>query len=73
MSQLKSSQHNIRIVLGIIGLFIVVIFTLQNAEVVNVNFLFWRISVSRVILLLIVFCTGFLLGYLLHSMRSHRK
>lgn len=65
--------HNLRLVLGMIALIVVVIFTLQNAEVVNVNFLFWRLSISRVILLLIVFCSGFLLGYILHSIRQHRK
>ena len=63
-------SHNYNLVLVIIGLISVVIFTLQNTEVVAVRFLFWKIEMSRVILILIVFLTGMLLGYLLHGHRN---
>ena len=68
----NASAHNTRLILGIVALVLIVVFTLQNAAVVTVNFLFWKLEVSRVILLLIVLLIGFLLGYIFHSLRSKR-
>ncbi|MBU0635232.1 MAG: LapA family protein [Candidatus Omnitrophica bacterium] len=43
------------------GLFIVVL--LQNTQVVSVQFLFWKISMSRIILLPVVMGMGFIIGF----------
>ncbi|MBU2063420.1 MAG: LapA family protein [Candidatus Omnitrophica bacterium] len=43
------------------GLFIVVL--LQNTQVVSVQFLFWEISMSRIILLPVVMGMGFIIGF----------
>ncbi len=47
------------IILGI--LFFVVL--LQNTQVVSFRFLFWELSMSRIILLPLVMVTGFIIGF----------
>lgn len=64
-------SHRIRLTLGVISVFILVIFMLQNAEVVSVRFLFWTLEMSRVILILALLLAGFLLGYIVRSL--HKK
>jgi len=53
---------------------LVVLFSIQNAKLVEVNFLFWSFQMSRIILILIVFGIGLLAGYLFagHSRRKKR-
>ena len=52
----------IKLSLGAVLLIFVVVFTLQNSEVVNINFLFWSFSLSRALMIFLVFITGVLLG-----------
>jgi uncharacterized integral membrane protein len=51
----------------------VVVFVIQNIAVVEVQFLFWSISVTRSLLLLIIFGVGILLGWLLKSYAMMQK
>ncbi len=44
---------------------LIVIFSLQNAEVIDVKFLFWKVSVSRVLIILGSFAFGILVGLLM--------
>jgi putative membrane protein len=67
MAKLKRPFH---FTLGIIGVVLVVIITLQNAEVVSLNFLFWRLQMSRIILILATLIIGILFGYILRSIRK---
>jgi len=55
------------IALGFVGL--VVVFVIQNMEVVQVAFLIWRIEASRVIIYLTIFLIGVLCGWLGRSFR----
>ena len=64
---------NIRLISGITLVLLVVIFTLQNTEVVNINFLFWQFSMSRVLLIFVLLLTGVVIGWLLHSLAKHGK
>ncbi|MBU0683145.1 MAG: LapA family protein [Candidatus Omnitrophica bacterium] len=43
------------------GLFL--IFMIQNTQVVSIRFLFWKLSMSRIILLTLVMFIGFLIGF----------
>ena len=52
---------------GLLLLLLGIVFTLQNAEVVSVRFLFWSFSMSRVILLFLVFVAGAGAGWVLSS------
>jgi uncharacterized integral membrane protein len=43
---------------------LIVIFSLQNAEITDVKFLFWKLSISRVLIILGSFAVGVLVGIL---------
>lgn len=49
---------------------IIVIFSLQNAEITDVKFLFWKLSISRVLVILGSFVIGILLGILISQKRK---
>jgi len=48
--------------LAIAGILIIVVF-LQNTQVASAQFLFWKLSMSRVILLPLVMFVGFVIGF----------
>lgn len=50
-------------VVGIILGGLLLIFLLQNTQVVSVQFLFWKLSMSRIILLPLVMILGFVVGF----------
>lgn len=50
-----------------------VVFVSQNVAVVDVNFLFWTVSMSRALLILFTLAIGFLLGWFLHAYFSYRR
>lgn len=58
------------LVLALAG--IAVIFIIQNVAAVDVNFLFWTISMSRSLLIIFTLAIGLLLGWFLHSYYSYR-
>ena len=66
-------MSNKRLITSVTLVMLVVIFTLQNTEVVNINFLFWRFAMSRVLLIFILLLIGMLIGWLLHSLAQHSK
>ena len=49
------------------------IFLIQNVAPVEVNFLFWFVSMSRALLIFFTLVIGFLFGWFLHSYFSYRK
>ncbi|OKY76817.1 MAG: hypothetical protein BM485_01755 [Desulfobulbaceae bacterium DB1] len=51
----------------------VIIFTLQNTETMNIRFFFWQLSLSRALLLFLVFGIGILIGYLLATFQIGRS
>jgi len=51
-----------RAVLAIAFLVIFTIFILQNSEIVEITFFFWRFSISRVLLLVASLAVGCLVG-----------
>ena len=55
----KMTSQKIHLVIGIASACLIIIFTLQNAEVVPVRFLFWKVEMSRVILILVLLLVGF--------------
>lgn len=50
---------------------VVVIFSLQNAEVTDVKFLTWKLSVSRVLVILGCFALGVLVGILVSIKKEY--
>lgn len=62
-----------KVYIGLAILLLAVVFTLQNAEVVTVNFLVWRLSVSRSLMIFMVLLAGMAVGAVLASLVRHRK
>lgn len=42
---------------------LLLVFLLQNTQVVSIRFLFWKLSMSRVILLPLIMLIGFIIGF----------
>lgn len=59
----------LKTILAIIFATIIAIFSLQNAEVTEVKFLVWKLSMSRVLIIMGSFAIGVLVG-LLVSMKK---
>lgn len=53
---------NIKVYSGLGLLILVVLFTLQNTETVPISFLFWEFRISRVLMILMIFVIGVLVG-----------
>jgi len=46
---------------------VVVLFVVQNTEVVEIRFLFWKMAMSRALVMLFVLIIGVAAGWLLHG------
>jgi uncharacterized integral membrane protein len=55
-------KRNLKIYAGLGLLILVVLFTLQNTETVPISFLFWEFRISRVLMILMIFVIGVLVG-----------
>lgn len=55
-------KKNLEIYSGLGLLILVVLFTLQNTETVPISFLFWEFRISRVVMILMIFVIGVLVG-----------
>lgn len=62
-----------KLALGAILILLVLVFLVQNTEVVKVNFLLWDISMSRAVLLFFSLLIGFIVGWFLHSFILYKK
>lgn len=67
----KRPSVNSKLIVGSIAVLLMLVFVLQNMEVVGVEFLFWRIQASRIIIYLAIFLIGFFVGWIGRSL--HRK
>ncbi|PIP73123.1 MAG: hypothetical protein COW89_03290 [Nitrospinae bacterium CG22_combo_CG10-13_8_21_14_all_47_10] len=54
---------NLKLYTGLSLLILVVIFTIQNSEIVQINFLIWNISISRALMIFLVLSIGILVGW----------
>lgn len=57
-------------ILAILFIAIIVVFSLQNVEVTDVKFLIWKLSMSRVLIILGSFGVGVLVGILVSMKRK---
>lgn len=62
----------IRAYIGLALLLLVVVFIVQNAAVVEIQFFFWNISMSRSLMIFFVLAIGIIIGWLTAS-HFHRK
>ncbi len=66
----KTPTQKLHLAIGIISTVFILVFILQNTEVVTVSFLIWKLEMSRVIFILVLLLVGFLLGYIFRSRRK---
>ena len=52
---------------------ILIIFIVQNTEVVSIKFLFWELSLSRVLMVFLVFVSGAVVGWFANSLHHTRQ
>ena len=60
------------IVISVFAVLLLIVL-LQNTQIVNVRLLFWTVSMSRIVLLLVVIVISFLVGYLTHFLLNKGK
>jgi len=65
---------NVKLTTGFVLLLLLIIFIIQNTEVVNIKFIFWEMSLSRVLMIFLVFLSGGVVGWVANTVyRSHRN
>ena len=62
-------MRHAKLVIAIVLVGLIMTFTLQNYEVVQLRLLFWSVEMSRAILVALVFVTGIGLGYIMRSLK----
>jgi len=62
-----------KFIIGIIVGILVIIFMVQNVDVVEIKFLAWDMQIPRAIMILIVFILGISVGYVVHGIRVRKK
>ena len=64
---------NVKLTLILILSSLAVVFIAQNVAVVEIGFLYWRVSMSSALLIFFTLMIGFLLGWFLHGYLLYRK
>jgi uncharacterized integral membrane protein len=62
-----------RLIVSLVLIGLLFLFAVQNAATVDIAFFFWRVEVSRALLLFIVFFLGGIVGWFLRTYVSHQK
>ena len=63
---------NFKLTVSLILAACIVLFTVQNADIVEIRFLVWKVSASRAVMILGVLGAGIVLGWILRSWASHK-
>ena len=66
-------MRTFKIVCIVLLLALVAVFTYQNTAVMQLNFLFWTVSMSACLMLLITLFSGIIIGLLLSLLNTRRK
>lgn len=64
---------NIKLVGTLILIGLAAIFIIQNVTVVEIHFLFWKLSMSRSLFMIFLLLVGIAAGWMAHSYHIHRK
>jgi uncharacterized integral membrane protein len=62
-----------KIVVIVLLTVLLIIFVLQNTEIVVVNFWFWDLSLPRALLLFVTFAVGLIIGLMVPTARKEKK
>jgi len=64
---------NAKHIIGLILAGLALVFIVQNITVIELKFLFWKLSISGALLMFLIGSAGIFLGWLLHGSFSRRK
>lgn len=64
---------NFKLLLILLLSSLAVLFIAQNIALVEVGFLFWRVSISSALLIFFTLILGFVLGWFLHGYLVYRR
>lgn len=64
---------NYKLILILIFVGLAVLFIIQNVAVVEIQFLFWSLQISRSLLIFFLLVIGVIIGWFLHSYLKYRK
>lgn len=64
---------NIKAFFAVFFIILILIFSVQNAEITDVKFLFWKLSISKVLIILGSFTVGILVGILISLKKRYIK
>jgi uncharacterized integral membrane protein len=64
---------NYKLILILILAGLAVLFIIQNVAVVEIQFLFWSIQMSRSLFMFILLAIGIIMGWFLHGYLKYRK
>lgn len=62
-----------KLIAGAVLVLLVLIFVFQNTDVVDLRFLFWTVSMSRVLLAMLFLIVGLILGWILCGLVQQRR
>lgn len=62
-----------KVLIILVLLIVFLIILIQNTHVVDINLLFWTISMSQIILIAFALLGGFIIGYLTAKMTARSK
>lgn len=68
-----STKARVKLIIGAILAVLVVIIMFQNTEQVSTRLLFWNLTLPHVVLLLLMFVFGVVLGFVATTMRQKRR
>jgi len=69
----KRDSMNYKNILIILLAGLAFLFIIQNMAVVEIQFLFWSVALSRSLVILLLLAVGIAIGWFLHSFINHRR
>ena len=62
-----------KIILAIVGFFLIAVILIQNTQVVTVRLFFWKVSMSQIILISLTLLIGIAIGCIAVTVASKRR
>lgn len=64
---------NIKLLVSVILAGLVLLFIIQNTDILQIRFLFWTLAMSRALFIFFMMGVGMVIGWLLSGYFRHRK
>lgn len=64
---------NFKLIIILVLTALAVLFIIQNVAIVEIQFLFWSVQMSRSLLMFLLLAIGMTMGWFLHGYANYRK